>query len=149
MFLQDRKRGTRTLDQSNVIRPARSRFEAQNPAAGEQIETGLAAQILSQPVEQGFSDPVRSWPQTGPVGHVDQAAAPFAAGDADPTQDLIGRDDHGYQVLGFHMAAKGSFHLLDCYGVHLRRKFVEIGQRQAIEADGGQIAEQFGIAIHP
>lgn len=149
MFLQDRKRGTRTLDQSNVIRPARSRFEAQNPAAGEQIETGLAAQILSQPVEQGFTHPVRRRPQTRTVSHLNQAAAPFATGNADPTQDLISRDDDRDQVLGFHMAAKGSFHLLDCYGVHLRRKFVEIGQRQAIEADGGQIAEQFGIAIHP
>jgi hypothetical protein len=140
MFLQDRKRGTRTLDQSNVVRPARSRFEAQNSAAGEQIETGLAAQILSQPVEQGFSDPVRSWPQAGPVGHVDQAAAPFAAGDADPAQDLIGRDDHGHQVLRFHMADKGGFHLLYRYGVYLGRKIVEIGQRQTIETDGGQIA---------
>ena len=135
MNLQRRERLTRALDQGDVGRAARGRFKAEDAAAGEQIEAGEAAKILSQPVEQGFAHPVRRRPQAGRIGYLYQAAAPFAASDADAAQDgSVGGHNYRNQVFSLHMTGKGGFHLLRRDGLHLRREFIEVGQGQAVEA---------------
>src|ERR1035438_6541911 len=66
----------------HASRAARQCLKAERTAAGEQIETVLAAKVLSQPVEQGFAQTVAAGAQTLMVGKCDAAAAPFAADDA-------------------------------------------------------------------
>ena len=47
-----------------------------------------------------------------------------------------------------HLAVRPGADLLRGHGIHPCLEVVEIGQRQAVEADGGKVAQELGIAVH-
>jgi len=71
------------LHQHHFGSAARCGFKTQRACAGKGIEAALAAEILAQPVEQGFAHTVGRGTQTGLVGHLEFGAFPLAANDAD------------------------------------------------------------------
>ena len=61
---------------------ARQRLERKRPAARERIERARAVEILAQPVEQRFANPVGRRAYVGDGGKANAPAAPTAADDA-------------------------------------------------------------------
>ncbi len=67
---------------------ARDRFEGECAGSGVGLEAALTGQLLAQPVEQRFANPVGRWPQLRRLREAHDATAPGTADDANP----IGRD---------------------------------------------------------
>ena len=65
-----------------VIKLQLARLEAERAAAGEQVEHATAFDDRRQPVVDGLANPVRRRTDTGLGIEIDQAAAEFAANDA-------------------------------------------------------------------
>jgi hypothetical protein len=81
----------RTLGESSTsttARAARGGLETESAAASEQIQAGKAAQIVAEPVEQGFAHPIRRRPQTWEIGKAQQTPPPLPADDAYRIQGL-------------------------------------------------------------
>ena len=81
----------RLFNHHHASRPARRGFEAEGAAAGKEIKTGKARQILTQPVEQGFTHPVGRRPQSERIRKAEDAATPFAANDTHRIQSRVTR----------------------------------------------------------
>jgi hypothetical protein len=74
---------TVALDHQDPCRAARSRLEAQRPAAGKQIEATLAVKALTEPVKERFPHAVGRRTQAVEVEDRQRCALPVAANDAD------------------------------------------------------------------
>ena len=72
----------RILYHHHPRRTARGRFKTQRTATGKQVKTGQSFKILSEPVEQGFANPVRRRAQALRIGEVQKAPPPLSANDA-------------------------------------------------------------------
>lgn len=83
------------FDQHRLRRPARQGFETERAAAGEQIQATRAGQDRSQPVEQGFANPVRSRAQPRQVGKFQLTGAPLAGDDAERMGSMVVVPGHG------------------------------------------------------
>jgi propanediol dehydratase large subunit len=70
------------VNQQGIICSTRQSFQAKRTTAGEQVETTGILNIILQPVEQCFADPVRSRAQAFDIREVQLAAAPLATNDA-------------------------------------------------------------------
>ena len=68
-----------TLHEGCLARPPRQRLYPECAAAGEKIQTVRAGQVLGQPIEQGFTYPVRRGPQPWHLGKPQLAAPPAPA----------------------------------------------------------------------
>src|SRR6185503_10203862 len=63
-------------------RAARCRLKTEGAAAGKQVQTRFASEVLSEPVEQGLAQTVRRRPQGQGIGETHDSAAPLASNDA-------------------------------------------------------------------
>lgn len=70
------------LDQGRRPRAARDRLEAEDAAAGEQVEARCAFDVRCEPVEQGFAHAVRRGADAGQIEKFEIAALPPSADDA-------------------------------------------------------------------
>lgn len=77
-----RTHGTRLIDEDNLGGVARQRLESERTGTGEQIQAPLTGEVLPQPVEQGFADPIGRRADRQVLGETDQTTAPGAADDA-------------------------------------------------------------------
>ncbi len=62
---------------------ARKCLKGKRAAAGKQIEAAPATEVLPQPIEQGFSHPVRGGSEVGQIRKAQIAPSPLSADDAD------------------------------------------------------------------
>ena len=81
----------RLLDHHHLCRPARCGFEAERAASGKEIKTAQAVQLLPKPVEHGFADTIRRWPQAFRIGETQDPPPPLTTNDAYCIQDKIAK----------------------------------------------------------
>src|SRR5689334_17353132 len=70
------------IDRHRMRGAARKRFQRQRAAAGERVERVRAVEVLTEPVEQRFPNPVRRRPNVGDRRKADAPAAPASTDDA-------------------------------------------------------------------
>ena len=81
--LQLRDRAAAAFDHQHARRAARRRLETERAAAGEEIETALAVELLAEPVEKRLADAIGRGAQAVEIEHRQRRALPVAADDAD------------------------------------------------------------------
>jgi len=83
IVLQLAEGGIVLFHQADVGRTARERFKTQHAGTGKQVQAFGSVDDGLQPVEQGFADAIRRWPEFAVVRDRQLAPAPFSPDDAD------------------------------------------------------------------
>ena len=84
------------LDHQHMGRATRCGLQAQHAGACKRVYAAPAAQVLTQPIEQGFAHPVGRGAQARFVQHLQSGTPPLPADDA----DLVRGRTFGHRVLG-------------------------------------------------
>lgn|GEM_PF-6795149 len=71
------------LDQRDLDRTARGRFEAQRATAGKEIETSRTDDLGLEPVEQRLTQPISGRPQALDIRDIESTPSPATTDDAD------------------------------------------------------------------
>jgi hypothetical protein len=70
------------IEHLHAARTTRRRLQPERTAAGKEIQTTLAGEVLPKPVEQGFPHPVRCRTQTEDIRERQTPTPPLSTNDA-------------------------------------------------------------------